>query len=107
MPSSKRSYDSADSRESAAPRRGAVVKTARKPLARNPKWRSGASPTGPIDHLRTDEAIDAAVSTVVTACQYCMTVLSDGAKDRGDAFAALNLAEVLIRHASETRGEED
>jgi Fe-S oxidoreductase len=48
-----------------------------------------------INHARTDEAIDAAVEAVVTACPYCMTMLSDGAKDRGDAFAVLDLAEML------------
>jgi Fe-S oxidoreductase len=50
-----------------------------------------------INHLRTDEAIEAAVSTVVTACPFCMTMLSDGAKDRGGAFTVLDLAEVLVR----------
>jgi len=50
-----------------------------------------------INHLRTDEAIETAVSTVVTACPFCMTMLSDGAKDRDDAFTVLDLAEVLIR----------
>ena len=58
-----------------------------------------------INHMRTEEAIDAAVSTVVTACPYCMTMLSDGAKDKGDAFAVLDLAEVLVRHAGARQGE--
>lgn len=52
-----------------------------------------------INHMRTDEAISAAVNTVVTACPYCMTMLSDGAKDRGEAFAVLDLAEILTRAA--------
>jgi Fe-S oxidoreductase len=57
-----------------------------------------------INHMRTEEAIDAAVSTVVTACPYCMTMLSDGAKDKGDAFAVLDIAEVLVRHARARQG---
>ena len=58
-----------------------------------------------INHMRTEEAIAAAVSTVVTACPYCMTMLSDGAKDKGDAFAVLDLAEVLVQHARARQGE--
>ena len=58
-----------------------------------------------INHLRTEEAIAAAVSTVVTACPYCMTMLSDGAKDKGDAFAVLDLAEVLVQQAGSRQGE--
>jgi Fe-S oxidoreductase len=58
-----------------------------------------------INHARTDEAIDASVDTVVTACPYCMTMLSDGAKDRGDAFAVLDLAEILTT-APESEAED-
>ncbi len=50
-----------------------------------------------INHMRTDEAIEAAVSTLITACPYCMTMLSDGAKDKGEAFTVLDLAEALCR----------
>lgn len=53
-----------------------------------------------INHMRTEEAIAAKVDTVVTACPYCMTMLSDGAKDKGEAFNVLDLAEVLMQHAS-------
>ena len=51
-----------------------------------------------INHMRTDEAIGAGLSTLVTACPFCMTMLSDGAKDKGEAFTVLDLAEVLIQH---------
>jgi Fe-S oxidoreductase len=57
-----------------------------------------------INHMRTDEAIGAAVHTLVTACPYCMTMLSDGAKDRGEAFTVLDLAEILAGEG-ETRGD--
>lgn len=58
-----------------------------------------------INHMRTDEAAGAAVNTVVTACPYCMTMLSDGAKDRGDAFTVLDLAEVLTQQTRARQGE--
>lgn len=58
-----------------------------------------------INHLRTEEAMEATVDTVVTACPYCMTMLSDGAKDKGEAFAVLDLAEILARSARVGRGE--
>ena len=58
-----------------------------------------------INHLRTEEAIETSVSTVVTACPYCMTMLSDGAKDKGEAFAVLDLAEVLVKEAGARQGE--
>ena len=58
-----------------------------------------------INYLRTEEAIDASVSTLVTACPYCMTMLSDGARDKGEAFAVLDLAEVLVREAGARQGE--
>ena len=48
--------------------------------------------------MRTDEAIAAGVSTLVTACPFCMTMLSDGAKDRDEAFTVLDLAELLMQH---------
>lgn len=53
-----------------------------------------------INHLRTDEAVASGADTVVTACPYCMTMLSDGANDRGEAFTVLDLAEVLVRHTA-------
>jgi Fe-S oxidoreductase len=52
-----------------------------------------------INHMRTDEAIGAGLTTLVTACPYCMTMLADGAKDKGDALTVLDLAEVLLQHA--------
>ncbi len=58
-----------------------------------------------INHMRTEEAVEAAVNTVATACPYCMTMLSDGAKDRGEAFAVLDLAEVLTQQARARQGE--
>ncbi len=58
-----------------------------------------------INHMRTDEAIAANVETVVTACPYCMTMLSDGAKDKGEAFTVLDLAEVLAQHATAGHAE--
>ena len=50
-----------------------------------------------INHMRTDEAIGAGLNTLVTACPFCMTMLSDGAKDRGEPFTVLDLAEVLMQ----------
>jgi len=36
-----------------------------------------------INHLRTEEIIEAGVSTVVTACPFCLTMLLDGLKELG------------------------
>jgi Fe-S oxidoreductase len=58
-----------------------------------------------INHMRTDEAISAAVDTVVTACPFCMTMLSDGAKDKGEAFDVVDLAEVLAQHSEPRQAE--
>jgi Fe-S oxidoreductase/nitrate reductase gamma subunit len=35
-----------------------------------------------INHLRTDEVIDAQVETAVTSCPFCQTMLQDGLKDK-------------------------
>ena len=50
-----------------------------------------------INHMRTDEVIAAEVETLATACPFCMTMLSDGAKDRGGAHSVLDIAEVVRR----------
>jgi len=91
MPGSKRPDESVDPRRSAAPRRGAVVKTAKKPLARNPKWRSGALPTRPIDLPSTPKRLLEAARTVLEKDGYTGLRLEAISQESG-------LAHSLIRY---------
>lgn len=51
-----------------------------------------------INLMRSDEIVAAGARTVVTACPFCLTMLEDGAKERGLAFSVCDAAELLARH---------
>jgi len=50
-----------------------------------------------INNARTDMAIAVKADKIATACPFCMTMLSDGLKDRGkeEMMAALDIAEIV------------
>ena len=50
-----------------------------------------------INNARTDMAIAVKADKIATACPFCMTMLSDGLKDRGkeETMAALDIAEIV------------
>jgi len=52
-----------------------------------------------INNLRTDEVIGAGVATLATGCPFCLTMLSDGVKDKGVTVAVLDIAELVHRAA--------
>ncbi len=50
-----------------------------------------------INRERMDEAASTGADTVGVACPYCLIMLDDGARDRGDETAVLDVAQVLAR----------
>ena len=52
-----------------------------------------------INNMRTDEAIAAGAETIAVGCPLCLTMLSDGIKDRKkeETMAALDIAEIVWR----------
>jgi len=50
-----------------------------------------------INNMRTDQAIATGAGTVAVGCPFCLTMLSDGIKDRGEqeGMAALDIAEIV------------
>jgi len=52
-----------------------------------------------INNLRTDQAIAAGAGTVAVGCPFCLTMLSDGIKDRKkeETMTALDIAEIVWR----------
>lgn len=52
-----------------------------------------------INDLRTDEAIAAGAERIAVGCPFCLTMLSDGIKDRNkeETMAALDIAEIVWR----------
>ncbi|MCE5282991.1 MAG: 4Fe-4S dicluster domain-containing protein [Deltaproteobacteria bacterium] len=50
-----------------------------------------------INNMRTDQAIATGASTVAVGCPFCLTMISDGLKDRKkeEAVAALDIAELV------------
>ena len=50
-----------------------------------------------INQMRVQEANETGAETIVTACPYCLTMLSDGIKDINlqEKMNALDLAEVV------------
>ena len=52
-----------------------------------------------INNMRTDQAIAAGAGTIAVACPFCLTMLSDGIKDRKkeETMAALDIAEIVWR----------
>jgi Fe-S oxidoreductase/nitrate reductase gamma subunit len=52
-----------------------------------------------INNLRTDQAIAAGAGTIAVGCPFCLTMLSDGIKDRKkeETMTALDIAEIVWR----------
>jgi Fe-S oxidoreductase len=50
-----------------------------------------------INQERMDEAASTGADTVAVACPYCLVMLDDGAKARGDDRRVLDLAQVVAR----------
>jgi AcrR family transcriptional regulator len=91
MPKAKRSADSVGAKERSAPRRAAVARTAKKPLARNPKWRSGALPTRATDLPTTPRKLLEAARRVLERDGYSGLRLEAISRESG-------LAHSLIRY---------
>lgn len=54
-----------------------------------------------INRERMDEAASTGADTVAVACPYCLIMLDDGARDRGDGTAVLDLAQLVARSLGE------
>jgi Fe-S oxidoreductase len=52
-----------------------------------------------INNMRTDQAIALGADRIAVGCPFCLTMLSDGIKDRNkeEAMAALDIAEIVWR----------
>jgi Fe-S oxidoreductase len=50
-----------------------------------------------INQERADEAASTGAETVGVACPYCLIMLDDGHRDRGDATEVLDVAQILAR----------
>ncbi len=50
-----------------------------------------------VNRERMDEAAATGAQTVGVACPYCLVMLDDGARDRGDEVEVLDLAQILAR----------
>lgn len=50
-----------------------------------------------INHERTDQALATGAKTIATGCPFCMTMMSDGIKDRGqeENVAVKDIAEII------------
>jgi Fe-S oxidoreductase len=50
-----------------------------------------------INHARTEQAIATGAKTIATGCPFCMTMMSDGIKDkgRGDDIVVKDIAELV------------
>jgi Fe-S oxidoreductase/nitrate reductase gamma subunit len=52
-----------------------------------------------INNMRTDQAAATKASTVAVACPFCLTMLSDGIKDRqlSEKMVSLDIAEIVLK----------
>ena len=50
-----------------------------------------------INDMRTDQAIEVKADTIAVACPFCLTMMSDGIKDREmeEKMKALDIAEIV------------
>lgn len=50
-----------------------------------------------INDMRTDQAIEVKADTIAVACPFCLTMMSDGIKDREveEKMNALDIAEIV------------
>ncbi|MBN2007845.1 (Fe-S)-binding protein [candidate division KSB1 bacterium] len=53
-----------------------------------------------VNHMRTEQALATGASVCVSACPYCLTMITDGIKDKEavDKMKSLDLAEVVADH---------
>jgi Fe-S oxidoreductase len=45
---------------------------------------------------RTEEALALAPDVIGTACPFCMTMMTDGVKEKGSAVAVKDIAELVL-----------
>lgn len=52
-----------------------------------------------INHIRTDNAMNAGAEIISTSCPFCMTMLEDGVKDNGkeEEFKVRDIAEIIAQ----------
>ena len=52
-----------------------------------------------INNMRTDQAIATNAGTIAVACPFCLTMVTDGIKDRRmeEKMASLDIAEIVWR----------
>ena len=52
-----------------------------------------------INNMRTDQAAATTASTVAVACPFCLTMFSDGIKDRqlSEKMVAFDIAEIVLK----------
>ena len=50
-----------------------------------------------INNMRTDEVIESGADTVASSCPYCLTMLTDGLKDKDaiDKIDAMDIIELV------------
>lgn len=49
-----------------------------------------------INHVRTRQAVATGAQTIVSACPYCLTMLSDGVKELGVDLRVKDIAEIVL-----------
>jgi Fe-S oxidoreductase len=54
-----------------------------------------------INEERMDEAASTGADTVGVACPYCLIMLDDGARTRGESTQVLDIAQVVARSLGE------
>jgi len=54
-----------------------------------------------INQERMDEAASTDADTVGVACPYCLIMLDDGARSRGDLTEVLDVAQIIARSIRE------
>jgi Fe-S oxidoreductase len=62
-----------------------------------------------INHLRVEQAMEAAPNTIATACPYCIIMLEDGARAKGvyDDVPVQDIAEILARSVNGQEKQKD
>ncbi len=57
-----------------------------------------------IEQERTDEAASTGADTLAVACPYCLIMLDDGVRSRGDQTSVLDIAQILERSVAPAEG---
>lgn len=60
-------------------------------------WKEEEHGTGRVNALRTEQALATGADTIAVACPFCMTMLSDGVKEKGkeESVRVLDIAELV------------